>query len=134
VLHWLSFRRERTASVAAGPLNRDRNAGSCRTRVVGLRHFAGAWTARQHLYMYMPTKDRAGLTLRAFDPEKRQWSIDWVSSVTGKLDPVPVAGGFAGKHGEFYAADEDNGRPIKVFERADPARACENGRPRREKP
>jgi hypothetical protein len=75
-----------------------------------------------------------------------------------------VVGGFAGEHGEFYAADEDNGRPIKVrytwnkidqnharweqafsyddrtwetnwtadFERADPARACENGRPRRE--
>lgn len=115
--------------------------------------------------LYMPTKDRAGLTLRTFDPERRQWSIYWVSSVTGKLDPVPMVGGFAGQHGEFYAADEENGRPIKVrftwnkidqnharweqafsyddrtwetnwtadFERADPAKACENGRPRREK-
>jgi len=113
--------------------------------------------------LYMPTKDRAGLTLRTFDPEKHQWTIYWVSSVTGKLDPVPVVGGFAGQRGEFYAADEDSGRPVKVrytwnkidpnharweqpfsydkrtwetnwtadFERADSARTCENGRPRR---
>jgi hypothetical protein len=113
--------------------------------------------------LYMPTKDRAGLTLRTFDPERHQWSIYWVSSVTGRLDPVPVVGGFAGQRGEFYAADEDGGRPVKVrytwnkidrnharweqafsyddrtwetnwtadFERADPASACENGRPRR---
>jgi len=113
--------------------------------------------------LYMPTKDLAGLTLRTFDSAKRQWSIYWVSSVTGKLDPVPVVGGFEGKHGKFYAVDEDSGRPIKVrftwnkidqdharweqafsydnrtwetnwtadFERADPARTCENGRPRR---
>src|SRR5215472_14919401 len=115
--------------------------------------------------LYMPTKRSSGLTLRTFDLQKRQWSIYWVSSVTGKLDPVPVVGGFQGTHGEFYAADEDSGRPIKVrftwdkidqnharwdqafsyddrtweanwtadFERADAARACENGRPRREK-
>jgi len=64
--------------------------------------------------LYMPTKGVAGLTLRTFDPKQRQWSIYWVSSVTGKLDPVPVVGGFAGNHGEFYAADEADGRPIKV--------------------
>jgi hypothetical protein len=113
--------------------------------------------------LYMPTKDQAGLTLRTFDSQKHQWSIYWVSSVTGKLDPVPVVGGFTGQRGEFYAADEDNGRPVKVrftwnkidqnharweqafsydnrtwetnwtadFERADPTRTCENGRPRR---
>ena len=64
--------------------------------------------------LYFPAKKTAGLTLRTFDPEKRPWSIYWVSSVTGKLDPAPVVGGFDGDHGEFYAPDEDNGRPIKV--------------------
>src|SRR5215469_12018449 len=64
--------------------------------------------------LYMPTKGIAGLTLRAFDPQKRQWSIYWVSSTTGRLDPVPVVGGFQGERGEFYAADHEQGRPIKV--------------------
>jgi hypothetical protein len=31
--------------------------------------------------LYMPTKNRAGLTLRTFDLEKRQWSIFWVRRV-----------------------------------------------------
>jgi hypothetical protein len=64
--------------------------------------------------LYMPSKRVAGLTLRTFDSGKHQWSIYWVSSVTGRLDPVPVVGGFDGAHGEFYAADEEDGRAIKV--------------------
>src|ERR1700678_785979 len=64
--------------------------------------------------LYMPSKKLAGLTLRAFDVEKRQWSIYWVSSATGKLDPVPLVGGFEGNRGEFYADDRDDGRPIRV--------------------
>jgi len=64
--------------------------------------------------LYMPTKHTAGLTLRTFDSKKHQWSIYWVSSATGKLDTVPVVGGFNGNRGEFYAEDRDNGRPIKV--------------------
>jgi hypothetical protein len=64
--------------------------------------------------LYMPTKGSAGLTLRTFDPEKHQWSIYWVSSKTGKLDPVPVVGGFQGNRGEFYANDDLDGHPIRV--------------------
>src|SRR5690348_300390 len=37
--------------------------------------------------LYFPTRDRAGLTLRLFDSERRQWSIYFVSSVPGRLDP-----------------------------------------------
>jgi hypothetical protein len=113
--------------------------------------------------LYFPTKGTAGLTLRTFDPARRQWSIYWVNSTTGRLDPVPTVGGFSGDRGEFYAVDQDNGRPIKVrflwhkidrdharweqafsydertwetnwtadFTRADPAAACDSGRPRR---
>ena len=112
--------------------------------------------------IWFPTKQWAGLTLRTFDLQKRQWSIYWVSSASGKLDS-PVVGGFAGPRGEFYGEDQDNGRPVRVrytwlkvdndharweqafsydnrtwetnwtadFVRADAAKACERGRPKR---
>jgi hypothetical protein len=63
--------------------------------------------------LYIPSTKRAGLTLRTFDLAKRQWSIYWVNSATGKLEP-PVVGGFEGGHGEFYGEDTDGGRPVKV--------------------
>jgi len=63
--------------------------------------------------LYFPTKGWAGLTVRTFDVEKRQWSIYWVSSATGRLEP-PVLGGFDGGHGEFYGEDRDGGKPVKV--------------------
>jgi hypothetical protein len=64
--------------------------------------------------LYIPKTGRTGLTVRTFDLDKHQWSIYWVSSATGKLDPAPVVGGFQDDRGEFYAPDEENGRPIKV--------------------
>ena len=64
--------------------------------------------------LYMPTKGAAGFTLRTFDIKKRQWSIYWVSSTTGRLDPVAMVGGFDGNRGEFYADDHEDGRPIRV--------------------
>jgi len=63
--------------------------------------------------LQFPTKGWAGLTVRNFDVEKRQWSIWWISSRTGKL-ASPVVGGFSGDRGEFYGEDVDDGRPIKV--------------------
>jgi hypothetical protein len=63
--------------------------------------------------LYFPTKGWAGLTLRTFDLKKRQWSIYWVSSASGKLE-VPVLGGFDGNRGEFYGEDVDHDRPVKV--------------------
>ena len=77
-----------------------------------MSHYLGGLATVDELYI--PSKDKAGLTLRTFDVSKRQWSIYWVSSVTGRLDPVPVVGGFQGNHGEFYAPDEDDHRPVKV--------------------
>jgi hypothetical protein len=64
--------------------------------------------------LYIPGKKLAGLTVRAFDAETQQWSVSWVSSATGRLDPAPVVGGFQGNHGEFYAADHEGDRPVKV--------------------
>lgn len=64
--------------------------------------------------LYFPTKGWGGLTLRTFDLKKRQWSIYWVGSKSGKLDAMPEVGGFNGQRGEFYGTDTDNGRPVKV--------------------
>lgn len=61
----------------------------------------------------LPGNAAAGLFVYAFNSQKRQWSIYWVSGKTGQMDP-PLAGGFVGTRGEFYGEDEDNGRPIKV--------------------
>lgn len=63
--------------------------------------------------LHFPTKGWAGLTLRVFDLEKRQWSIYWISSRSGKLQP-PVVGGFDGSRGEFYGQDLDDGRAVLV--------------------
>lgn len=75
------------------------------------RHLEGLVTVDE---LHFPTLGRSGLTLRTFDPARHQWSIYWVSSATGKLDPVPVVGGFGGNRGEFYAEDKVSGVPVKV--------------------
>ncbi len=63
--------------------------------------------------MYSPTRGSAGFTVRAFDLKKQQWSVHFISSKAGQMDPG-VFGGFQGAHGEFYGEDVDNGRPIKA--------------------
>lgn len=54
-----------------------------------------------------------GLTLRLYNPESRQWSMHWVSSVDGSLQP-PVIGGFENGRGEFYSQEVFEGRTIFV--------------------
>jgi hypothetical protein len=54
------------------------------------------------------------VTLRAYDPAKKVWSIWWLDSRnSGHLDP-PVVGQFEGGTGLFYADHSFNGRPIRV--------------------
>ncbi|MEV0191745.1 hypothetical protein AB0I39_24815 [Kitasatospora purpeofusca] len=72
--------------------------------------FGGAGNIEE---LTFPTLGRSGATLRLFDREREQWSIYWSDSRTGRLDP-PVVGGFAGDRGDFYGADEYEGRPIRV--------------------
>jgi hypothetical protein len=53
------------------------------------------------------------MSVRAFDPETRQWSIWWVDgrSPSGPLDP-PVRGGFENGVGRFLSHDSFNGKPV----------------------
>jgi hypothetical protein len=82
--------------------------------------FPASHSARLHLggianvdEMICPTKGWSGMTVRHFHGAQRQWSIRWISSRTGAMDPG-VVGGFEGDRGEFYGEDEDDGKPVKV--------------------
>jgi hypothetical protein len=58
-----------------------------------------------------PTRGFTAMGIRIFNLEKRQWAIYWIESRVGMLLP-PVFGGFDGDRGEFYGADEMNGKPV----------------------
>jgi len=62
----------------------------------------------------LPTEPYRAATLRAFDPDSKQWSIWWLDSRKPvHLDP-PVVGRFENGVGTFYADDTFNARPIRV--------------------
>ncbi|MEU6372277.1 hypothetical protein [Streptomyces sp. NPDC046909] len=61
----------------------------------------------------MPHLASKGATLRLFDPEKKQWSLNWASSRTGTLFP-PVFGQFTGGRGEFHGDDTHDGKDVQV--------------------
>jgi len=63
--------------------------------------------------LVLPTKGWSGLTLRLFDPQLKQWSIYWVNSRDGIMQP-PVVGAFKDGIGAFYCDDVDEGTPIRV--------------------
>jgi hypothetical protein len=59
-------------------------------------------------------KPYEGITLRLFNPETRLWSLYWVDSNLGVLDP-PVVGSFEGNIGTFYCKDVFQGKKILVM-------------------
>lgn len=54
-----------------------------------------------------------GLSLRLYNPEARQWSLNFSNRRSGTLAP-PVIGEFRNGHGEFYGQDTLDGRTILV--------------------
>ena len=59
-----------------------------------------------------------GVTLRLFNPKTRLWSLNWVASNVGVLDP-PVVGSFENGVGHFFTKDTLNGKPIIMMFRWD---------------
>src|SRR6266481_8973741 len=59
-----------------------------------------------------------GLTLRLFNPKTRLWSLYWVASNSGVMDP-PVVGSFENGIGHFFAKDTLKDKPIIVLFRWD---------------
>ena len=53
------------------------------------------------------------LTLRLYNPESHQWSMNISSSAAGVLSP-PAVGRFEGARGEFFEQEDYNGRNILV--------------------
>jgi hypothetical protein len=54
-----------------------------------------------------------GLSLRLYNPQSRQWSLNFSNSKGGTLTP-PVIGEFKDGRGEFYGQDTLDGRAIFV--------------------
>lgn len=61
----------------------------------------------------VPATDAIGASLRLFDAAAGTWSIHWISSLTGRLDPV-MTGTFREGVGTFYGADVHDDIPISV--------------------
>lgn len=53
------------------------------------------------------------MTIRLYRPEADEWSIWWINSSDGVMQP-PVHGKFAGTRGAFRGDDLDGDKPIKV--------------------
>ncbi len=60
-----------------------------------------------------PTRGTKGMTIRLYRPEADEWSIWWINSSDGVMQP-PVHGKFAGTRGAFRGDDLDGDKPIKV--------------------
>jgi len=54
-----------------------------------------------------------GLSLRLYNPESRQWSLNFSNARTGTLS-LPTIGEFKNGRGEFYSQETLNGRAILV--------------------
>jgi hypothetical protein len=66
----------------------------------------------------MEGKPFEGVTLRLFNPQTKLWSLYWVASNRGVLDP-PMVGSFENNVGHFFAKDTYNGKDIIVMFRWD---------------
>jgi hypothetical protein len=53
------------------------------------------------------------LSLRLYNPESRQWSLNFANSKGGALSP-PAVGAFRDGRGEFFSQETFNGRAILV--------------------
>jgi hypothetical protein len=60
-----------------------------------------------------PTGSIQALSLRLYNPESRQWSLNFANSATGEM-AIPSVGQFRDGRGEFYSKETLNDRPIVV--------------------
>jgi hypothetical protein len=61
----------------------------------------------------VPERGFSGLSLRLLDPARGEWTIYWVNSRDGRLQP-PVAGRFADGVGVFHGNDTHEGQDVRV--------------------
>jgi hypothetical protein len=74
------------------------------------------WNGRANLVELVaegPAGRFEGLSLRLYNPESRQWSLNFSNSAVGTMS-VPTIGEFKDGRGEFYNQETLNGRAILV--------------------
>jgi hypothetical protein len=86
------------------------------TEYAGTTVVTKVWDGRANL-VELEVKGAAGqiegLSLRLFNPETRQWSLNFANARSGTLT-TPTLGGFSNGRGEFYSTDTLDGRDILV--------------------
>jgi hypothetical protein len=107
---WAVRHRKLTAR-GVGSAEWDEFDGGCFTQSL----MDGLCNVEQHDF---PDRGQQGVAFRSFDVEGRRWSILWVSSLDGLVQP-PVHGRFEDGVGLFLGDDVDAGRPVKVRYRWD---------------
>jgi hypothetical protein len=83
---------------------------------VGTTVVRKVWDGRANLVELVvdgPAGHLEGLSLRLYNPESRQWSLNFSNSSGGTLSP-PAIGEFRNGRGEFYSQETLNGRAILV--------------------
>jgi hypothetical protein len=74
------------------------------------------WNGRANLVeldVEGPAGHLQGLSLRLYDPQSRQWSLNFANANGGGMS-VPTVGEFKNGRGEFYDMESFNGRSILV--------------------
>jgi hypothetical protein len=74
------------------------------------------WNGRANLVELVadgPAGHFEGLSLRLYNPQSRQWSLNFASASGGALGQ-PTIGGFKNGRGEFYDQETYDGRAILV--------------------
>lgn len=66
--------------------------------------------------MYFPTLGSFGMSVRLFDPEAQDWTVYWVNSQSGKLQP-PVRGRWVDGVSLLFGDDECNNVPVRAHYR-----------------
>lgn len=86
------------------------------TQYDGISVVHKVWDGRANLLelrMDGPAGHFEGLSLRLYNPQSHQWSLNFANAASGMLS-TPTIGGFKNGRGEFYDQETLNGRAILV--------------------
>lgn len=98
----VEHRRLKTRGAGADDWDRFASTSCCEPRLGGLANIEE---------LDCPARGWTGMAVRVFDVAAREWTIYWVSSANGILQP-PVRGRFHADGCVLEGSDTDGGRPI----------------------
>lgn len=99
------------------PLSGSRSLGAGEwTEYEGTTTVRKVWNGRANLVELVadgPAGHFEGLNLRLYNPQSRQWSLNFANAATGSVGQ-PTIGEFKDGRGEFYDQEDFNGRAVLV--------------------